>query len=327
MIRKQKHTYRFNPHTLMYEKVIVGARDTIKKISFSVFLGIVIGVLLLVIGFQVVDSPKEKALKREISQYRRQVKVLNERVNRANLVLTDLEQRDADVYRTIFEAEPVMRVRDSLLAVSENYDTLQGYDNSLLLISTTKKVDELTKRLYVESQSLDDLYAMAQHKQERMASMPAIMPIDKRKCKLSSGFGMRFHPILHTRRMHTGVDLTAKKGTPIYATGDGVVEVAGKSIESYSGYGVVCVVNHGYGYKTLYSHMTDVKVKKGQKVKRGELVGTVGSTGLAQCPHLHYEVIQNGKHVDPVKYFFNGLTPTEYEEILELARQENQCMS
>ncbi|MCQ2297782.1 MAG: M23 family metallopeptidase [Bacteroidales bacterium] len=327
MGKKQKHTYRFDPHTLRYIKVKVRRRDKLKKLSWSVLLGIVLGVVLLVVGFQVVDSPKEKALKRELALYKRQVRTLNDRVNRANEVLTDLEKRDADVYRTLFESEPVNTVRDSLLARQESYDTLMSISHSELLVGTTKKVDDLTKRLYLESVSIDQIFKMAQGKQDRMAAMPAIMPIDKRKCKLISGFGYRYHPILKTRRMHTGVDLTAKKGTPIYATGDGVVEVAGKGLSDYSGYGVVCVINHGYGYKTLYGHMTDVKVRRGQKVKRGELVGTVGSTGLSQAPHLHYEVIMNGKKVDPVRYFFNGLTPTEYEEILELARQENQCIS
>lgn len=327
MKKRQKHTYRFDPHTLKFVKVKVSLKDKIRKLSWSVLLGLVLGVVLLVVGFQVVDSPKEKSLKRELAQYQRQMKSLNARVNRANEVLADLEKRDADVYRTLFESEPVNTVRDSLLARQESYDTLMGYAHSDLLVNTTRKVDELTKRLYVESQSIDEVYAMAQGKQDRMAAMPAIMPIDKRKCKLISGFGYRYHPILKTRRMHTGVDLTARKGTPIYATGDGVVEVAGKGLSDYSGYGVVCVINHGYGYKTLYGHMTDVKVRRGQKVKRGELVGTVGSTGLSQAPHLHYEVIMNGKKVDPVRYFFNGLTPSEYEEILELARQENQCIS
>lgn len=327
MKKKHKHTYRFNPHTLRYEKVKVSVMDKIRKLSWSVLLGLVLGVTLLVVGFQVIDSPKEKELKRQLAQCQRQMKGLNDKVNRANQVLADLEKRDADVYRTIFESEPINKVRDSLLARQESYDSLMGHTYSELMVSTTQKVDDLTKRLYVESVSLDEIYRMAQSKQDRMASMPAIMPLDKRKCKLISGFGYRYHPILKTRRMHTGVDLTAKKGTPIYATGDGVVEIAGKGLSDYSGYGVVCVINHGYGYKTLYGHMTDVKVKKGQKVKRGELVGTVGSTGLSQAPHLHYEVIMNGQKVDPVRYFFNGLTAAEYEEILELARQENQCIS
>ena len=192
---------------------------------------------------------------------------------------------------------------------------------------TTRRVDELTKRLYVESKSLDEIYAIARQKTERMASMPAILPIEKNKCKIVSGFGYRFHPILKYRRLHTGIDLTASTGTPIYATGDGVVRVAGRNPEGYSGYGVVVEIDHGFGFRTLYAHMSTTMVKSGQKVKRGEQIGTVGSSGMSTGAHLHYEVILNGKKVDPVFYFFNDLTPQEYDAVIEQARQENQCMS
>ena len=326
-MKKTKHTYKFNPKTLAYEKVIVDVREKVRKISFTVLFGIVLGVVLMVIGFNVIDSPKEKALKREIAQYQRQLKNLNTRVARASAVLEDLEDRDDNVYRTIFEAEPKKAIRDTLVNQEVDYSDLQGYSSSKMIENTTRKVDILTKRLYVESKSMDEVYAMAQKKQERLQSMPAIMPIDKRKCKIVSGFGYRYHPILHTKRMHTGIDLTARKGTPIYATAAGTVEAAGRNISSYSGYGVVCVINHGYGYKTLYGHLYDLKVKPGQKVKRGQQIGTVGSTGLSQAPHLHYEVFQNGNRVNPVFYFFNDLTTSEYEEVLEQASEENQCMS
>ena len=302
-------------------------REKVRKISFTVLFGIVLGVVLMVIGFNVIDSPKEKALKREIAQYQRQLKNLDTKVARASAVLEDLEDRDDNVYRTIFEAEPKKAIRDTLVNQEVDYSDLQGYSSSKMIENTTRKVDILTKRLYVESKSMDEVYAMAQKKQERLQSMPAIMPIDKRKCKIVSGFGYRYHPILHTKRMHTGIDLTARKGTPIYATAAGTVEAAGRNISSYSGYGVVCVINHSYGYKTLYGHLYDLKVKPGQKVKRGQQIGTVGSTGLSQAPHLHYEVFQNGNRVNPVFYFFNDLTTSEYEEVLEQASEENQCMS
>ena len=153
------------------------------------------------------------------------------------------------------------------------------------------------------------------------------MPIAKDQCNVVSGFGYRYHPILHYRRLHSGIDMAARMGTPIYATGDGIVRVAGRNPKGFSGYGVVVMVDHGFGFQTLYAHMSGVKVRVGQKVKRGEQIGTVGSTGMSAGAHLHYEVIQNGKKVDPVYYFFNDLTPEEYEEVLEIARQENQSMS
>ncbi|MCR5589596.1 MAG: M23 family metallopeptidase [Bacteroidales bacterium] len=327
-MKRQRHTYRFNPHTLRYEKVFVSLRDRVKRISFNVLLGVVIGVVAVIVGLQFMEAPKERALKREVAQYKRQLRVLGDRVERAETVLADLEERDNVLYRTIFETEPVSEAtRRSGIGGVERYEEFDRMDNGQLLKQTTMKVDDLTKRLYVESKSLDELYAMARTKNERMASMPAIMPVAKNRCKVISGYGMRYHPILKYRRLHAGIDLTARPGTPIYATGDGVVRVAGRNPEGYAGYGVVAVVDHGFGFTTLYAHMQGVNVRVGQKVKRGEQIGTVGSSGMSSGSHLHYEVMVNGKHVDPVYYFGGDLTPEEYEEVLDLARQENQSMS
>ena len=315
-------------HTLSYEKVVVSLRDRLKKVSFAVAFGIVLGVVLFILGMNLIDSPKERNMKREIAQYKRQMKILNDRLQRDEMVLADLENRDDNIYRTIFDAEPIPDgVRNSGMGGVERYQDLEGFDCSDEIIRTTQRLDDLSKRLYIQSVSFDEVYKMAVNKQERLNSMPAIMPVKKNECKLVSGFGSRYHPILHYRRQHTGVDLTARKGTKIYATGDGVVEVSGRNAKGFSGYGIVVVVNHGNGFKTLYAHMNDVSVKQGQKVKRGELLGHVGSTGLAQGPHLHYEVIQNGKKVDPVYYFYNDLNPEEYEQVIEAAQQENTCLS
>ena len=328
MRKRERHTYRFNPHTLKYEKVFVSLRDQVKRISFNVLFGVVLGVIIVVVGLQFMESPKERSMKRELAQYKRQTRLLNDRVERAEKVLEDLEERDDVLYRTIFESAPVSEAeRHSGIGGVERYAEFDQMKNGELLKSTTKKVDDLTKRIYVESKSLDELYDMARNKNERLAAMPAIMPIAKDKCKVVSGFGYRFHPILRYRRLHSGIDMTARQGTPIYATGDGVVRVAGRNPKGLSGYGVVTVIDHGYGFMTLYAHMQGVKVRVGQKVKRGEQIGTVGSTGMSSGAHLHYEVIQNGKKVDPVYFFYNDLTPEEYEEVLEVARQENQSMS
>ena len=325
---KTHHTYKFNPHTLSYEKVKTTFRDTLKKVSFSAAFGVVLGVTLLIIGFQVVDSPKERRLKRELDMYERQMESMKSAMARNEAVLADLENRDNSIYRTLLEAEPIPTdVRRSGIPVYGQYQEMEGLDHSEVILSTTKKLDELSKRLYVQSKSFDEVYKMVANKKERQACVPAIMPVAKNKCKLISGFGRRFHPILHYARMHTGVDLSAKTGTPIYATGDGVVEIAGRGDPSLSGYGVSVLINHGYGYKTLYAHMHDVNVKNGHKVKRGELIGHVGSSGLASGPHCHYEVWLNGKKVNPVYYFYNDLSPQEYEQVIEAAKQENQCLS
>jgi murein DD-endopeptidase MepM/ murein hydrolase activator NlpD len=300
----------------------------VRRISFNVLFGVVLGVVLVVVGMQFMESPSERALKRELAKFKRQSKVLNARVARAEKVLLNIEERDDALYRTIFSSEPVSPAeRYSGIGGVERYAEFDELENGELLKMATKGVDDLTKRLYVESKSFDEVYEMARTKTERLSSMPAIMPVRKNECRLVSGFGFRFHPILKNRRMHAGIDFTARQGTPVYATGDGIVRVATRNAEGYSGYGIVVVVDHGYGFQTLYAHLSSATVRPGRRVKRGEQVGTVGSTGLSSGSHLHYEVILNGKQVDPIYYFFNDLTPQEYEEVLELARQENQCMS
>lgn len=321
---KKKHVYHYNPHTLSYEKVEITLRDRMRKISYTVVLGVVLGVFFLLIAYSIIDSPKERYLKRELAQYRRQMEILDAKVARNEQVLKDLEQRDNTVYRTIFEVSPIS---DSARSTCDaDYSDLAGYDCSDAIIRTTRKVDRMSQRLYTQSLSIDAVYKMAQDKQQRMASMPAIMPVAKNQCKIVSGFGMRYHPILHYRRMHSGIDMTAPAGTPVYATGDGTVQLAGRGKE-LSGYGNCVIISHGYGFQTLYGHLKEVKVRRGQKVKRGELLGTVGRTGLAQGNHLHYEVIQNGRKVNPVYFFFNDLSPAEYEEVIEAANEENQCLS
>lgn len=319
---KKKYTYRLNPHTLSYEKVEATWGDRLKKVSTTALLGIVLGVIFSVAAVHFFDSPKERLLKEEIAEYRQQLAVLNKNVERCNKVLADIEERDSAVYRTIFGASPVSEAQRR--PTPKDYS---GLSSSGQLIKTTSlRVDTLESRLYAQSLSLDEIYKMAGSKQQRMATMPAIMPIKKDQCRLVSGFGMRYHPILHYRRMHTGVDLTAQSGTPVYATGDGRVEVAGRG-QGLGGYGVCIVINHGYGFKTLYAHLSDVKVKQGERVKRGEVIGNVGRTGLAQGYHLHYEVIQNGNKVNPVYFFFNDLTPAEYDEVIDASNLENQCLS
>ena len=325
---KKHHTYKFNPHTLSYEKVKTSFLDKLKKISFSVAFGLVLGVVLLVIGMQVFDSPKERQLKRELATYERQMKQMQNVMKRNEAVLADLENRDNSIYRTLLEAEPIPdNIRHSGIPVFDSFYLMDGMDNAELIKSTRRRLDNLSKRLYIQSQSFDDIYRMASNKKDRQDHIPAIMPLEKTKCQIISGFGTRFHPILHYRRMHTGVDLSAKTGTPIYATGDGVVVTAGRGDASLSGYGIAVLVDHGYGYKTLYAHMSETKVREGQQVKRGELLGLVGSTGLASGPHCHYEVWFNGNKVNPIYYFYNDLTPQEYEQVIEAANQENQCLS
>lgn len=321
---KKKFIYKFNPHTLSYEKVSETVRDRVKRVSFTALFAVVGGVALAVLFVLLFDSPKEAVLKREIAQYKRELRTLEERVDRDSRVLEDLEGRDSAVYRTIFGAAPLKQ--ELRQPEPRSFERLEGFDCKGEIVRVTRKVDTLSQRLYAQSVSIDEVFKMAGSKQQRMAAMPAIMPIRKDQCNIVSGFGMRYHPILHHRRMHTGIDLTAHQGTPVYATADGRVTTAGRG-EGTSGYGICVVVDHGYGYQTLYGHLSKVSVRKGQLVKRGEMVGCVGHTGLAQGNHLHYEVIQNGNKVNPVYFFFNDLTPAEYEEVIEAANIEGQCLS
>lgn len=328
MKKSHRHTYKFNPHTLRYEKVFVSLRERIRRISFNVLFGVVLGVAIVIVGMQFMESPSERLLKYELSRYKRQTVRLGERVERAERVLANLEERDDAIYRTVFGAEPVSpSERYSGIGGVERYAAPDLNDNDQLLKSTTKRVDDLSKRLYVESRSLDEIYDMARSKNERMAAMPAIMPVAKAQCQIVSGFGQRFHPILKTLRQHSGIDLAARPGTPVYATGDGIVRIASSNPQGYSGYGIVVAIDHGYGFTTLYAHMQKSTVRVGQRVKRGEQVGTVGSSGMSSGSHLHYEVHLGDRQVDPVYYFFNDLSPEEYEDVLEQARKENQCMS
>jgi murein DD-endopeptidase MepM/ murein hydrolase activator NlpD len=323
--KKKKHQYHFNVKSLAFEKVRVSIKDKLKRVLYIVVAGFVFASMVLVFAYNFFSSPKEKMLQREIDQYKLQYDILNERMDRVNLVLKDMENRDDNIYRTIFEAEPIpSTVRSAAFGGADRYAKLEGYDNSQLLIEITKKLDVLSRRLYVQSKSYDEVLEMAKNKSQMMASIPAIIPIKGGANKIICGFGYAIHPIYKTLQMHPGVDITSPRGTPIYASGDGIVQTPGGN--ALSGYGIVVVINHGYGYESLYGHMSRKVVNEGQKVKRGELIGYVGSTGMATGPHLHYEVWKNGTKVNPVNYFYNDLSPDEWQKVIESASKITQSM-
>ncbi len=319
-----KIRYHFNVHSLSIEKVRITFKDRFKKLFSIVAFGSVFATVVLLIAYNFFNSPKEKMLMRENEQFKMQYDILNDKLNNISAVLKDIENRDDNIYRVIFEAEPIAAsVRNAGIGGANRYAELEGMNNSARVIETARKVDQISRQLYIQSKSFDDVYSMAKSKEDMMIHLPAILPMPKNRGQIISGFGLRFHPILKYRRMHTGIDISAPKGTPIYATGDGVVVNAGRE----SGYGIVCEIKHGYGYQTLYGHMSKINVKTGQRVKRGEIIGLVGSTGLSKAPHVHYEVILNGTKVNPVYFFYNDLSPAEYEKVIEKANEENQCLS
>ncbi len=320
-----KVRYSFNTKSLTVEKVTITLWDKIKALLRIVLAGMVFSVIVLTLGYTFFDSPKEKVLRREIDQYKIQYQIISDRMNLLASALDDIRERDDHIYRVIFEAEPIPRtVREAAFGGSDRYAQYRGFQNSQLISETMQRLDQLTRQLYVQSKSYDDVFEMAKNKSDMLASIPAIVPLARGAERLVSGFGYRIHPIFKTRRMHTGVDFLAPTGTPIYATGNGVVVKAERN--SY-GYGRMVLVDHGYGYETLYAHLSQVQVKEGQEVKRGEVVGLVGNTGISSAPHLHYEVIRNGRKVNPINYFFNDLSPEEFEYIIEVASRENQSLS
>lgn len=274
------------------------------------------------------DSPKELMLKQENEELKLYYEMMEKEVSHLNEMMTDLKDRDDNLYRVIFESEPIpTSIRDAGYGGSDRFKELKekGLQQEDLIMDVMSKVGKLKKQMYIQSLSYDELAEKALNKEEYWASIPAIQPIHNEDLKrLASGYGMRIHPILKVRKMHTGIDFSAPKGTPIYATGDGtVVEVK----TEFGGYGKSVTIDHGFGFETRYGHMNEFNVRRGQKVKRGDQIGTVGNTGSSTAPHVHYEVIKEGRTINPVHYFFKDLEPSEFDKILELASKENQSLS
>ncbi len=317
-----KIKYRFNTHSLTYEKVGFSWKKIALKVFSYLAIGTVFAGITVFIAFTYFDSPKEKMQKREIEWMSYQYDILNKKLGEVQSVLTDIEKRDDNIYRLVFEADPIAsEIRRAGFGGVDRYKELEGYENSTLIIENTKRLDQISKQLYIQSKSFDEVIKMAKNKEVMLACIPAIQPISNRDLKHSpSGFGMRMHPIYKYSKFHSGMDFTANVGAKIYATGDGVVSAS----EYGSGYGNHVVVNHGYGYTTLYAHMSKIAVRVGKKVKRGELLGYVGNTGLSAGPHVHYEVHKNGSPVNPVNFYYNDLTPAEYKQMIELSSRASQ---
>tara|TARA_B100001057_G_scaffold136225_1_gene135852 strand:- start:3851 stop:4822 length:972 start_codon:yes stop_codon:yes gene_type:complete len=318
-----KIKYYYDTKTLSYKPIESSGVDKFKNFIVYFTSSAILAFFILLIFFQYFDSPKEKRLKGEINNLLSQYEIINSDLKKIEVVLDDIQTRDDNIYRTIFEADPIpTSIRKQGFGGVNRYKKLSGFSNSDLIISTTKKVDQLTKQLYLQSKSFDEIIELAKNKSKMLASIPAIQPVANKDLKrMTSGYGYRIHPIYKTRKMHYGMDYSAKVGTEIYATGDGVIS---KVKRSKRGYGNYVKINHGFGYETLYAHMSKYIVKKGQKVKRGEVIGYVGNSGISTAPHLHYEVRKDNKKINPVNFYFNDLTPEEYEKMLELASQPNQ---
>ncbi len=321
-------SYHYDTETCKYERVTTKTSDRILNLLGFLTVACLIALCIVPVYNRYFQSSQEAQLRKENDELKLYYEVLNKEMKQANRVLTDLRERDDNIYRVIFEAEPVASsVRMVGVGGINHYKELleKGLEREDLVLDVMQKIDKLKKQMYVQTKSYDEIIGMAKSKEKMFASIPAIQPLaNKELTRLASGFGMRIHPIYKVKRMHTGLDFASPKGTPIYATGDGVVC---KAANNAGGYGNELQVNHGYGYITLYAHLTNFNVKVGQRVRRGECIGYVGSTGSSTAPHLHYEVIHNGLKVNPIHFFFNDLTPAEYQRMLELASVENQSLS
>lgn len=318
-----KHKYIYNPNTLNYEKINLTPKDHFKRFGSFMASGLVFASIIIFIAYTLFDSPKEVALKRENKQLQVQYQLIQKELNQIEGVLGEIEHRDDNIYRVIFEADPISKsVREAGVGGINRYSDLEGYQYSGLVVDTRSKLDEIARKLVIQSKSFDDIVELARRKEEMLASIPAIQPIaNKDLTRMASGYGYRIHPIHKIRKMHTGMDFTAPTGTPIFATGDGTVS---EVTSSRRGYGNHVVIKHDFGYRTLYGHMSKFNVRPRQKVKRGDIIGYVGSTGQSTGPHLHYEVIKEGKKVNPINFYFNDLSPEEYDRMIQLSSSSNQ---
>jgi murein DD-endopeptidase MepM/ murein hydrolase activator NlpD len=315
--------YKFNPESLSFDKVKLGFKAVLLR-SLAYFVGSLLVAVVYYIVFAIFfNSPKEKALLREIDQLTLQYDLIQRDMTNLEKVIVQLQETDDNLYRTIFEAEPIpVTLREGGVGGVNRYKELEGYNNSDIVIETTKKLDRMRKQIYIQSKSFDELIVLAKKKEEMLSAVPAILPINNKDLtRTASGFGNRVHPIYKIIKFHSGMDFTAPTGTDIYATGDGVIATVQSSKR---GWGNHIIINHGYGYSTIYAHLDGFNAQSGQKVERGDVIGFVGNTGLSIAPHLHYEVKLNGINVDPVNYYFNDLTPEEYERMIEIASKTGQ---
>lgn len=320
-----KVKYYYDSESLSYRKIERKKRTTVKYAFIFLLGSALFGFIFVFIASQYVESPKEKALKRELQNMQLQFSLLNKKVDEAQAVLANVADRDNNIYRVYFEANPIPEEqRKAGFGGINRYKNLEGYDNSKLIIESNKRIDVLLKQIVVQSKSLDEIATLAKEKEKLLAAIPAIQPVSNEELtRMASGYGVRSDPFTKVRKMHWGMDFTAPRGTPIYASGDGVVTRADSRA---TGYGNHIRIDHGYGYTSLYGHLYKYNVRRNQKVKRGDLIGFVGSTGRSEAPHLHYEIFKDDQRINPINFYYGSLTAEEFNDMLEHASLENQSL-
>ncbi len=320
---QNKH-YKYDPDTLSYKEVRRGISYYAKRALFHLSFGMVVSIGLFFVYMYIFDSPKEKRLKREQHELITQYEQMSRRLSQIEEVLEDIHSRDENIYRVVYEADSIpVSVRKAGFGGINRYKDMANLPSSDLIIETAQKLDIVTRQLYVQSKSFDEIIGLVNKNNEMLSHLPAIMPINNKDLtRTASGWGWRIHPIYKIKKFHEGMDFSAPIGTEIYATGDGTVSTVETS---YSGYGKHVKIDHGFGYVTIYAHMSKFNVKVGQKVKRGDIIGFVGTTGISTGPHLHYEVVKKGQKVNPQLYYFQeDLDADDYERMIEISTNSNR---
>ena len=322
-----KVKYYYDSENLAYRKIITRKRKKFAVVLLFLVASALFGFLAFVVLLNTpyFETPKDRLQAREIENLKLHYAILNKKMDLVDNVIDALKDRDNNLYREYFNASAISDdKRKAIFGGVDRYKELEGFDNSQLVLNTTKRVDIITKELAVQSKSLDYILKLAKAKNNLLSAIPAIQPVRNENLKrMASGFGYRTDPFTKARKMHEGMDFAAKIGTPIFATGDGVIARADNTV---SGFGNHILIRHGFGYETLYGHLSKYKSRAGQRVKRGDIIGYVGSTGRSEGPHLHYEVHKNGKVVNPLNFYYGNISAVEYVAISQLANQENQSL-
>jgi len=322
-----KTKYYFDSDNLEFVPIKRTFIERIYRLSLFLISSVIIGAFItgVLLYTDFIDTPKEIVQAREIDNYEFQLKVLNKKLEQVESTLANIEKRDNNLYRVYFEASPIPEdQRRAGFGGVNRYDYLEGFESSDVIVNTTERLDILTKELVIQSKSLDEIELLAKNNESLLTAIPAIQPVSSSDLKrMASGYGYRIDPFTKKRTMHWGMDFTAKTGTPIYATGDGRIARADARAV---GYGNHVRIDHGFGYVSIYAHMDKIVVRRGNRVKRGDLIGYVGNTGRSVAPHLHYEIVKDGKKINPINFYSGSLSPIEFEELVNQASQENQSL-
>lgn len=317
--------YQYNPQTKTYRRVYPNLRQRLLTYVWKGLICVMCGASAFGIFYFTLDRPESaKELRKENARLLAQYKMLSSRLDVALGVMEDIQQRDDNLYRVMFMADPVSAsIRNSTYGGTNRYGDLISLDNAELVVSTTQKMDLLSKQLYIQSKSFDEVVEFYKNHEDMLRHLPAIQPVANKDLKrTASGYGYRIHPIYQTRIFHNGMDFSCDIGTPVYATADGLV----KSARWERGYGYTVRLDHGYGYETVYAHLKKCEVKRGQKVVRGETIAVSGNSGRSTGPHVHYEVLQRGRPVNPANYYFMDLDADQYDEMIRLADNHGKVL-